>query len=333
MTEEIEENITDIILSAELSDDDFDLIIAPTGNAPSLENPAVAYLVSLGSKKSQIVMASFLSIVARMIGYQSLRDCQWHDLRRQHIQVIVQKLSQEGRAPATVNTYLCAMKGVAFESWSMGQISSDEYQHIKAVKRVGGSRLAKGRALSKEEVKALISACKSDKSAAGLRDTSILSILVGCGLRRAEIVALNFESIDMRERGLVVLGKGNRERTSIVPESAWRHLNVWLDEVRGHEPGALFCRIRKKDDVTSNRLSDQAILYILGQRSAQAEVDNVSPHDLRRTFASYLLAAGVDLMTIRDALGHASIQTTQTYLRLDVGQLREASEQMDSVFK
>ena len=332
MTVETEENINDIILANEISDTDFELIIAPAGNASSINNPAIAYLMSLGSKKSQVVMASFLSIVARMIGYQSLRDCKWQDLRRQHIQVIVRQLSEEGRAPATVNTYLCGIKGVAFEAWSMGQISSDEFQHIKAVKQVGGSRLPAGRALSKEEVQALISACESDKSATGVRDKAILSVLVGCGLRRSEIVALNFESIDMRKRGLIVIGKGNKERTAIAPSSSWRHLNMWLDEVRGHDSGALFCRIRKKDDVTSSRLSDQAILYILGQRSAQAGIDNISPHDLRRTFASYLLAAGEDLMTIRDAMGHASIETTQRYLRSSDDRLKEASERMDSIF-
>ena len=117
-----------------------------------------------------------------------------------------------------------------------------------------------------------------------------------------------------------------------VPDTSWLHLNEWLEEIRGHEAGALFSRIRKNDDVRSNRLSDQAVLYILSKRSAESDVENVSPHDLRRTFATYLLSAGENLMTIRDAMGHASIQTTQAYLRQGDEQLKGASGRMDSIF-
>ena len=277
-------------------------------------------------------MASFLSIVARMIGFQSFRDCQWQELRRHHVQAIIKKLLEANKAPATINTYLYGIKGVASEAWTMGLMDSDTFQHIKSIKRVSGSRLTKGRALTNTELRALFKACEDDNSARGLRDLAMLSILVGCGLRRAEIVALNFESLDIANKGLRVLGKGNKERVAFVPKSAWATLMAWLDEVRGHMDGALFSRIRKNDDITGQRLTDQAVFYVLNERRIQAGLEDVSPHDLRRTFASFLLESGEDILTVRDAMGHSSVVTTQRYDHRGDDRLRQASDRMNSIF-
>ncbi|MDG2849282.1 site-specific integrase, partial [Vibrio parahaemolyticus] len=86
------------------------------------DNPAVAYLVSLGSKRSRQTMSSFLNIVAKMIGFQNLRDCAWSSMRRHHILAVLEMLGDAGKAPATINTYLSALKGVALEAWTMKQI-------------------------------------------------------------------------------------------------------------------------------------------------------------------------------------------------------------------
>ncbi|WP_387492640.1 tyrosine-type recombinase/integrase [Photorhabdus sp. RM96S] len=293
------------------------------------DNPAVAYLISLGSKRSRQAMGYFLNIIARMIGYQDLGDCAWSALRRHHVQAVLEMLRDAGKAPATINTYLSALKGVALEAWTMKQLDTDSFQHIKQVRSVKGSRLPKGRALDKKEIRALFFTCETDRSSRGLRDAAIMGVLLGCGLRRSEVVALSYENIICREQALKVRGKGNKERLSYMPASTWERLMKWVEEVRGDYPGPLFPRIRRFDDVTNNRMSDQAIYHILDTRRVEAGLDKFAPHDLRRTFASALLDNGEDLITVKDAMGHASVATTQKYDRRGDERLKKASQRLD----
>ncbi|MGL6352251.1 MAG: tyrosine-type recombinase/integrase, partial [Aeromonas sp.] len=241
---------------------------------------------------------------------------------------VIEMLSDTGRAPATINTYLAALKGVAFEAWTLQQIDTDSYQHIKLVRSVKGTRLPKGRALDSREVTALYRVCEQDPSSKGLRDAAILGVLVGCGLRRSEVVALNIEHLMLRDQVLKVRGKGNKERLAFVPDGAWMRLMKWVEEVRGDHPGALFQRIRRFDDVTSDRMTDQAIYHILDTRRMEAGLDKFAPHDLRRTFASAMLDNGEDIITVKDAMGHASVATTQKYDRRGDERLRQASKRL-----
>ncbi len=293
-----------------------------TVTSPTQTNPALAYLRSLGSKRSRQTMGSFLTIVAKMIGFSSIKHCQWGALRRHHIQAIIDMLSDADKAPATINTYLAALKGVALEAWAMKLMDTESYQHIRQVKSVRGSRLPKGRALTGHEIRALFRCCEKDHSSKGLRDAA------GCGLRRSEIVALNYEHIQFRDQAFIVRGKGNKERISYMPEDTWERVQLWIDEIRGSQDGALFTRIRRFDDVTDERITDQAIYYILETRQQESGIDKFAPHDLRRTFASAMLDNGEDIVTVKDAMGHASIMTTQRYDRRGDDRLRKAARHL-----
>lgn len=299
-------------------------------NVASIEkNPAISYLVSLQAKSSRLCMSSFLNNVARMMGFTTIRDCPWGMLRRHHVQAILKMLSDSAKAPATINNYLAAIKGVALEAWTLKLIDTDSYQHIKQVKSVRGSRLPKGRALDPAEVKQLFFTCESDPSVIGVRDGAILSILIGCGLRRAEAVALNYSDYDRKERSIKVLGKGNKERIAFLPDGAFRRVEVWVEEVRGDVDGPLFARVRRYDDLTYERLSSQAVYHIINTRRVQAGIDQCAPHDLRRTFASAMLENGEDLITVKDAMGHASLTTTQKYDFRGNDRLRDASKRLN----
>lgn len=304
-------------------------LLLPSSSLSSVQdNPAIAYLMSLGSKRSRQTMRSFLNIVARMIGFQDLKYCVWSSLRRHHVLAVLEMLTETDKAPATINTYLSALKGVALEAWTMKKIDTDSFQHIKQIRSVRGSRLTKGRALEKYEIRSLFKTCENDLSAMGLRDAAILGVLLGCGLRRSEVVALNIENMIEKERALKVLGKGNKERLAFVPSGSWNRLERWVEGVRGSHSGALFPRIRRFDDVTSSRLSDQAIYHILERRRIETGLEKFAPHDLRRTFASVMLDNGEDIATVKDAMGHSSITTTQKYDRRGDERLRRASERL-----
>lgn len=92
-------------------------------------------------------MASFLGIVAGMLGAVSLETCSWGSLRRHHVMAITEMLRDTGRATATINTYLAALKGVAKEAWMLRLMDVESFQHIRAVRNLRGSRLPRGRAL------------------------------------------------------------------------------------------------------------------------------------------------------------------------------------------
>ncbi|MFM2481141.1 tyrosine-type recombinase/integrase [Celerinatantimonas sp. YJH-8] len=297
-------------------------------SSQSIDNPAINYLISLQSAKSRQTMQSFLNIVARFLGFSDLMTCPWHQLKRQHIQAILKHLLDKNRSPSTINTYLAAIKGVVLEAWSMKLMDTETFQRIKQIKSVHGSRVTKGRALSHDEIAKIFSTLLLDPSPKGIRDSAIMAVLIGCGLRRTELVTLDLEHIERSEQLFIVSGKGNKQRKSFIPQSVWGRVMTWINDVRGEYGGALFTRIRRFDDVTLERLTDQAIYHILKVRQQESGIAPFSPHDLRRTFASMMLDNGEDIVTVKDAMGHASINTTQRYDRRGDERLRKASQKL-----
>ncbi|MEP8861298.1 tyrosine-type recombinase/integrase (plasmid) [Enterobacter asburiae] len=289
-------------------------------------SPARAYLLSLNSPRSRQTMASFLSIVAGMLGATSLDVCSWGSLRRHHVMAVTELLRDTGRATATVNTYLSGLKGVAKEAWMLRLMDVESFQHIRAVRNLRGSRLPRGRALPPEEIRALFAVCEADDSSIGLRDAAMLAVILGCGLRRSEAVGLDLSDVVTNERALRVLGKGNKERLTYMPAGTWQRLQKWVDEVRGEKDGPLFTRIRRFDTLTNDRLTDQAVYHVLQVRQHQAGIAKCAPHDLRRTFATAMLDNGEDLITVKDAMGHASVTTTQQYDRRGENRLKSARD-------
>lgn len=307
-----------------------DFLPALSGDGAPLD-PARAYLLSLNSPRSRQTMASFLGIVAGMLGAASADTCSWGSLRRHHVMAITELLRDTGRATATVNTYLSALKGVAKEAWMLKLMDVESFQHIRAVRNLRGSRLPRGRALPPDEIMKLFAACESDSGYLGVRDAALLAVILGCGLRRSEAVGLDLSDVVTDERALRVLGKGNKERLAYIPAGTWQRLQTWIDQVRGEAAGPLFTRIRRFDFLTNDRLTDQAVYHILHVRQLQAGIAKCAPHDLRRTFATAMLDNGEDLITVKDAMGHASITTTQQYDRRGEERLRKARDRLELV--
>lgn len=301
---------------------------ADPGNEARL-NPASAYILSLNSPRSRQTMASFLNIMARILGATGAESCSWGSLRRHHVMGITEMLRDSGRATATVNTCLSALKGVAKEAWMLKLMDVESFQHIQAVRNLRGSRLPRGRALKTEEIRMLFSACEADSTYLGPRDAALLAVILGCGLRRSEAVGLSLSDIVTDERALRVLGKGNKERLAYMPAGTWQRVQLWIEQVRGEVPGALFTRIRRFDTLTYDRLTDQAVYHILQVRQRLAGIEQCAPHDLRRTFATAMLDNGEDLITVKDAMGHASVTTTQQYDRRGEERLRSARDRLN----
>lgn len=281
--------------------------------AQASQNPYFAYLASLSSEKSRRTMSSILNQIATTLGAADATSCPWPQLRRNHLNALLLSAQQEGKSPSTLKLYLSAAKGVCREAWLLKQLGTDEYTQIRDLKAPKGSRLAKGRRLDDDELVGLIRHCQNQKSAKGARDAAIITVLGGCGLRRSEIVSINYEDVDLTDGSFRVIGKGNKERVVYMPPLTLGLTQRWITDYRGEEFGPLFTRVRKNCDVTDAALTDQAIYHILKERQMECGLESFGPHDLRRTFASKLLDHGEDLLTVKEAMGHSDITTTQRY--------------------
>nr|WP_321303085.1 tyrosine-type recombinase/integrase [Alcaligenes faecalis] len=279
----------------------------------SPDNAALAYLSSLNSSQSRATMKTFLNRVAREFGYADLEQTPWGEMHYMLVQQIINSLLERKLAPTTINTYLAALKGVARQATLLRQMEADTLIHIQSIKSVSGFRVSSGRALAKKEVRALLDVCDKQLTVRSLRDAAMLACLVGCGLRRSEVVALDLKDINFETETLRVMGKGNTERLMPIPSQLMPRLKQWIF-VRGDRPGPLFVRIRRGDNLVLARLSAQAVYNTLLERHRQCRsMDHCSPHDLRRTFASVLFDNGEDIRVVQMALGHANLETTKIY--------------------
>lgn len=277
-------------------------------------------------------MTSRLYGIARIAGersnqpVRSYQDFDWRRLTRMQIQAFLSVLVESGRSPATVNGYRSALRGVARESWALGYLTHDQYQHCLSVKPVRGSRLSNQEILNDDDVRRLLRACSADRSEIGVRDLAMLGMMLGTGVRRSEITGLAMSNLNRLTGEVKVLGKGNKERLVLLPEITREWLDRWIDEVRGDEEGPLFCGIRKGGQLTYKHLSAASVWFLLNKRCEEAGLAMFAPHDLRRTFATMLLNGGEDLLVVRDALGHSSVRVTEGYIVRDMSRNRAASK-------
>jgi integrase/recombinase XerC len=158
-----------------------------------------------------------------------------------------------------------------------------------------------------------------------LRDTAMLELLYGAGLRAAELVSLDLERVDRQRRTVRVVGKGNKERLVPFGEKALLALDRWLIARR-----ALLAEVGKPGEAAvflnakGGRLSTRSLARRLNARRDAVDLGRrVTPHMLRHSFATHLLDGGADLRAIQTMLGHASLSTTQRYTAVSIEHLRD----------
>lgn len=282
------------------------------------QNPAVVYLSSLqptGRSAQQSALRQIADIIRSGSDYL---DIPWQQLKYAHVQAIRAKLG-ERYAPATANRMLVALRRVLKESMLLGHLPVYEHERIKAVKPIKGSREPAGRALTPSEVQSAVASAKTSPTAT--RDTAIIAVLHGTGLRRTELASLDLESFDGSR--IKVIGKGNKERTVPMSPGSVRALESWISD-RGSWAGPLFVSARKGGRWSEMRLSDESIAQIVKRHA------NANPHDLRRTYVTTLLSNGVDISTVAGLAGHESVDTTRKYDRRDEAARENAVKGLDT---
>lgn len=254
-------------------------------------NPVGAYLDRLapGSRRT---MRQSLRYMAQEFsgGTRDETSFEWAKLRYEHTTRMRASLAQR-YAPATANKMLSALRGVLTECWRLGQMGVEELARAKDIEPVQGTKLPKGRALTIQEINTLLGYGGS------LPHTELMRFMMVTGLRRAEVSAIRWE--DINEGIITVKGKGNKERKVPIPA------NVLLDlggrRTAGERTGRIF------------PISPGRIWHVLREAAFQAGLPPLSPHDLRRTYATRMLGKGVDLATVQRLMGHSSPRTTAGY--------------------
>lgn len=155
----------------------------------------------------------------------------------------------------------------------------------------------------------------------GKRNKALLELLYSCGLRRSELIGLEFHKIDFKNRTLKVMGKGRKERIVPFGEHAAEAMKAYMAACEADNLSYQAQFFVKKD---GQPLYPKLVYRIVNQYLQQAcSLSKTSPHVLRHTFATHLLDRGADLNAIKELLGHTSLAATQVYVHNSISKLRD----------
>lgn len=178
------------------------------------------------------------------------------------------------------------------------------------------------KALTVEDVLAILETSGSGDHPRALRDRGLLELLYSCGARISEATALDVDDIDTDARSVLLRGKGGKERVVPVGGPAVEAIDAYL--VRGRPALAARATPALFLNARGGRLTRQGAWQVLASAAERAGLDQtVSPHTLRHSFATHLLDGGADVRVVQELLGHASVTTTQVYTLVTVNTMRE----------
>jgi len=239
----------------------------------------------------------------------------WRNLKTHHLRTYTAKIFRRGLGPRSIQRRLSGIRSFMNYLLREGLIKFNPASGVKTPK--APKRLPN--VLDVDQINQLLNI--RETSPISLRDKAILELLYSSGLRLSELVNLNPIDLNLKDKSLMVMGKGGKTRLVPIGQKAIEAVNQWLD-------------VRSKLAKT-----DEEALFVgtkgvrLGQRAIQARITHwgkkngiqqgVYPHLLRHSFATHLLEASGDLRAVQELLGHKDISSTQIYTHLDFQHLAE----------
>ena len=239
----------------------------------------------------------------------------WDQIKPHHIRTYASQIFIDGLGARSIQRKLSAIR--SFMNYLVRENllktnPADGIKTPKAAKKLPGI-------LDVDQVNQLLNI--SDTKPISLRDKAIMELLYSSGLRLAELVALNPIDLNIQDRSLTVVGKGNKKRMLPIGSKAIDAIKAWIkvrSQVATPDEEALFVGNR------GNRLSRRSVQSRINHWAKRNGLQqDVYPHLLRHSFATHLLEASGDLRAVQELLGHKDISTTQVYTHLDFQHLAE----------
>ena len=232
--------------------------------------------------------------------------------------VLAQGNGRPPASPATIHRKAACLRSFYRHLRREGILESDPTAAISGPRR--GRRLPN--VLTRGEVAKLLEQPRGTTPTA-LRDRALLELMYACGLRASEAIALEVGELDLDAGVLRARGKGSKERVVPIGRMAVDAVRRYLERgrselVKGRAVPRLFVNFRGEP------LTRQGLYKIVRRHATTAGLDDrMSPHTLRHTFATHLLAGGCDLRSVQEMLGHADVATTQLYTHLTSERLKD----------
>jgi integrase/recombinase XerD len=236
----------------------------------------------------------------------------------EQLESYVAQLRADGLSPATIARRLASLRSLYRHLMLLGARADNPAAELASPRRV--RRLP--RTLSPSEAERLIEAANGTTPRA-LRDSAIVELLYGAGLRVGELVSLDKGSVDLDDRLVRALGKGSKERIVPVGRRAVDALRRYLSR------GRPYLDTRHRPELFLNAkggpLTRAGVFLILRRLAGKAglEPERIHPHLLRHSFATHLLEGGADLRSVQEMLGHADLATTELYTHVSDSRRRE----------
>ncbi len=204
---------------------------------------------------------------------------------------------------ATSNQHLRYMKAIFSKAVQWGYVAESPLKYIQQIP----TEKRFPRFLSKKEIKALFEAAKKDRPDACL----IVSLLIYTGMRRGELVALKWADVNLERGWIRAFGKGQRER--YIP--IFKRLRPYL-------------KPQGNGYVLGNPLSKNTLYHTIKRLYRKAKIKGANVHTTRHTFASWAIMSGIDISTLKELLGHSSINVTQIYGSLSKNHIQDSIQKL-----
>lgn len=240
------------------------------------------------------------------------------DITRDEIEKYILSLKRKDLSKKTIQRKITAIK--EFHKF----LVDEDIVKTNPAKLVDNVKLDKHipEVLTVEEVETIINSINGN-DAVSVRNRAILEVLYGSGLRVSELVELELKDLHMNSKYINVLGKGDKERIVPMGDMEQIALRNYIENARpilskSKTSNILFL------NYMGNQLSRQSVFKLIKELAKQNGITKqISPHTLRHSFATHLLANGVDLRIVQELLGHEDISTTEIYTHIDSSRLKE----------
>ena len=296
--------------------------VAPKPSVPdlpaSLSQPIAAFAQHIGSERrlSPHTLSNYqrdLTQAATLLQERGLNE--WPAVTQHEIRALVAMWHRRGKGGVSIQRTLSSLRTFYRFLLREGLATDNPADGIRAPK--SPKRLPK--TLDQEQVGHLLDNAPDndhENDPLALLDQAMMELIYSSGLRLAELVSLDIDTIDFRDGEMMVTGKGSKSRMLPVGGPAIAALQHWIKQrktlLKNTEEKALFINTRGRRVSTrtvQQRLARAAQIRGLGQ--------HLHPHMLRHSFATHMLEASGDLRAVQELLGHANLSTTQVYTHLD----------------